>query len=252
LASEQETLATGTLLREIVTKIDFGRDLEQQLKILTQARGIFINFDQVTDILVLSHYTCRSKGPSAAPTPASDLSNTITLARHSASPRSHPRYFLDVHLLRRYHNPQSYESSGAVEALHSRVGVCAGEQLDFRDGLAVPELFEAHQEDALVPRYVDTAYPRASVPQTEPVFNKLFGLSIMIPGDPNVSGFKLLEETFDLLIGHKWQDRALTCREDATKAMKMRLLLNFLNCICTLLQNKLPYHAFKGIDELTE
>ncbi len=28
--------------------------------------------------------------------------------------------------------------------------------------------------------------------------------------------------------------------------MKLRLVLNFLACVNTLLQNKLPYHAFRG------
>ncbi len=39
----------------------------------------------------------------------------------------------------------------------------------------------------------------------ETPLNTLLGLAIMIPGDPNVSGFKLLEETFDeCLIAHRW------------------------------------------------
>lgn len=54
LTSEEEVESVGKLLREVINKIDFGRDLEQQLKVLTQARGIFINFDQVTDLLVLT------------------------------------------------------------------------------------------------------------------------------------------------------------------------------------------------------
>lgn len=53
LASEQEVETVGKTLREVIKKVDFGRDLEQQLKILIQARGIFINFDHVTDLLVL-------------------------------------------------------------------------------------------------------------------------------------------------------------------------------------------------------
>ena len=57
LASEKEIDAVGQTLRDIVGKIDFGRDLEQQLKILSEARGIFINFDQVTDLLVSNMLT---------------------------------------------------------------------------------------------------------------------------------------------------------------------------------------------------
>jgi hypothetical protein len=52
LASESEIESVGELLKEVMRKIDFGRDLEQQIKFLTQARGIFINFDQVIDITV--------------------------------------------------------------------------------------------------------------------------------------------------------------------------------------------------------
>eukprot|EP00826_Nyctotherus_ovalis_P052452 TRINITY_DN6644_c0_g2_i1.p1 TRINITY_DN6644_c0_g2~~TRINITY_DN6644_c0_g2_i1.p1 ORF type:complete len:409 (+),score=147.22 TRINITY_DN6644_c0_g2_i1:814-2040(+) len=52
LTSESEVESVGELLKEIMMKIDFGRDLEQQIKLLTQARGIFINFDPVIDITV--------------------------------------------------------------------------------------------------------------------------------------------------------------------------------------------------------
>ena len=53
LTSENEIESVGELLKEVIRKIDFGRDLEQQIKFLTQARAIFINFDQVIDIIVL-------------------------------------------------------------------------------------------------------------------------------------------------------------------------------------------------------
>jgi len=66
----------------------------------------------------------------------------------------------------------------------------------------------------------------------------MIGLSVIIPGDPTVSGFKLLEETFEQLTSHKWTEKSIS--------MKLRVMQSFLGCICTLLQNKLPFHAFKG------
>lgn len=38
----------------------------------------------------------------------------------------------------------------------------------------------------------------------EQQLNKLFGLILMIPGDPNVSGFKLLEENLEMIESIIW------------------------------------------------
>ena len=80
----------------------------------------------------------------------------------------------------------------------------------------------------------------------ETSLHNLLGLSVMIPGDPSVSGFKLLEETFESLTSHHWFGSCVTqCRSDKAKMCKLRVMLNFVGCIATLLQNKLPYHAPK-------
>lgn len=51
--SEQAEISriSGTICK-IIKKIDFGRDLEKQLNIYTQARGMFINLDEVTEALI--------------------------------------------------------------------------------------------------------------------------------------------------------------------------------------------------------
>ena len=98
LASENEVNMVGQLLKKIIQKIDFGRDLEQQLKVLNQARGIFINFDQVTDLLVQKALQC------------SDSCLRLMKYRHTrkslgfAKVQSCSLIQLDVHLLRRHHN----------------------------------------------------------------------------------------------------------------------------------------------------
>lgn len=45
--------------------------------------------------------------------------------------------------------------------------------------------------------------------QMENPLHALLGMTIMIPGDPTVSGFKLLEETFEMLIANRWFEKLL-------------------------------------------
>ena len=53
LSAEGEHRHVGALLCGFIDKIDFGRDLEQQLNVFVECRGIFCNSDMVKDKLVL-------------------------------------------------------------------------------------------------------------------------------------------------------------------------------------------------------
>jgi hypothetical protein len=61
LANEEEQKKVGELLTLMINKIDFGRDLEQELKILSEARGLFFNFDSVMEVLIYKVLECAVK-----------------------------------------------------------------------------------------------------------------------------------------------------------------------------------------------
>lgn len=52
MSSQEEVTRISTIISDIVKKIDFGRDLDKTLNVLTTARGLFINLDGVTETLV--------------------------------------------------------------------------------------------------------------------------------------------------------------------------------------------------------
>ena len=52
MSSEEELNRISIIIREIIKKIDFGRDLDKTLNVLTTARGMFINLDIVTETLI--------------------------------------------------------------------------------------------------------------------------------------------------------------------------------------------------------
>lgn len=45
----------------IVKKVDFGKDLDKTLNVLTTARGLFINLDMVTECLIYSVISLANK-----------------------------------------------------------------------------------------------------------------------------------------------------------------------------------------------
>ena len=53
LSPEGERRYIGNLLNGFIGKIDFGRDLEQQLNVYVECRAIFCNLDMVKDQLIL-------------------------------------------------------------------------------------------------------------------------------------------------------------------------------------------------------
>jgi len=52
MSSQEETVRISEIVCKIIKKIDFGRDLDKTLNVLTTARGLFINLDMVTETLV--------------------------------------------------------------------------------------------------------------------------------------------------------------------------------------------------------
>ena len=45
MSTDEEVLRISKIISEIIKKIDFGRDLDKTLNVLTTARGLFINLD---------------------------------------------------------------------------------------------------------------------------------------------------------------------------------------------------------------
>jgi len=52
MSSADEIKRISRTISKIIRKIDFGKDLDKTLNVLTTARGFFINLDEVTETLI--------------------------------------------------------------------------------------------------------------------------------------------------------------------------------------------------------
>jgi hypothetical protein len=61
MSSDEEIRRISKTISKIVKKIDFGRDLDKTLNVLTTARGFFINLDEVTETLIAAVIALAAK-----------------------------------------------------------------------------------------------------------------------------------------------------------------------------------------------
>jgi hypothetical protein len=52
MSEQSEVNRVSAIINQIVKKVDYGRDLNKTLDVYTNARGLFINLDQVTECLI--------------------------------------------------------------------------------------------------------------------------------------------------------------------------------------------------------
>ena len=64
MSTEEENKRISKTISKIIRKIDFGRDLDKTLNVLTTARGMFINLDDVTETLITQVVTLASRAHS--------------------------------------------------------------------------------------------------------------------------------------------------------------------------------------------
>lgn len=61
MSSDAEVSRISKTVSKIIRKIDFGKDLDKTLNVLTTARGMFINLDEVTETLISTVIQLSSK-----------------------------------------------------------------------------------------------------------------------------------------------------------------------------------------------
>lgn len=61
MSEDAEINRVSKIICGIVKKIDYGKDLDKQLNVLTTARGLFINLDEVTETLIFQVIALAAK-----------------------------------------------------------------------------------------------------------------------------------------------------------------------------------------------
>lgn len=52
MSEEREVKRVSLIICALIKKVDHGRDYDKTLNVLTEARGLFINLDDVTETLI--------------------------------------------------------------------------------------------------------------------------------------------------------------------------------------------------------
>ena len=52
MSEKSEIERISSIINQIIKKVDYGRDLNKTLDVYTNARGLFINLDSVTECLI--------------------------------------------------------------------------------------------------------------------------------------------------------------------------------------------------------
>jgi hypothetical protein len=52
MSDEREIARVSSIIASLIKKVDHGKDLDKTLNVFTEARGLFINLDFVTETLI--------------------------------------------------------------------------------------------------------------------------------------------------------------------------------------------------------
>jgi len=226
LTDDGEKRHISTLINGFIGKIDFGRDLEQQLNMYVECRRIFSNLDLVIDKLILSVSNLAVKA------------FKFVKGKHTKKTSAFVKAcFAYCHIT----IPSINDVMRKLQLLLllaqvSLLNQCLPHTDTFLKAAIslIPELqpFEevdgrrVHTEDKLL------AYMRS-----------LFSTLIIAPGHPEHGPFYIVNGLLNALPKYQWQK---------TTGVLCRVYINMLPLLCTYAQRKFPYHiaTVESNDEL--
>ena len=216
LSPEGEKRHIASLLCSFITKIDFGRDLEQQLNMYVECRAIFCNLDQVKDKLI--NCVCN-------------------LAMRC------------YHLVKGTH---SRKTSSFVKACLAYCHITVPSISDvYRKLQLLLQCAEVALQNQCLPQ-TDTFLKSAisllpDMPPTEEIDGKhlhteekllsvvkqLLSFLVLAPGHPEHGPFYVVKGLFNALLKYPWQPYT---------GVQIRAFIEILALLSTYGQNKFPYH----------
>ena len=210
MSTDEEITRVSKTISRIVKKIDFGRDLDKTLNVLTTARGFFINLDDVTETLI----------------------NQVV----GLSARAHA-------LVKGKHNQKTKAFIKACIA-YSHITIPSLESVEkqLKYFLMTAEVAMLNgligETDSLIKAVLATAdenFDQKLVPAIGDVLLQMIGLLVIVPSNPETAFFQLVEGILSLMKNHEWGAQH--------HLLKARILAQIVGYLATQLQDTLPYHA---------
>lgn len=214
MSSEEEIARVSRTISKILMKIDFGRDLDKTLNVLTQARGFFINLDGVTETLI-----CLVTG--------------LTTRAHA--------------LVKGKHNQKTKAFVKACVAYsHITIPTLESVEKQLQYFMMTAEVAMLNgligETDSLLKAILATAdenFDPKRAGAIGDILLQMLGLLVIVPSNPETAYFQLVEGILNLLKNHEWGAQQ--------HYLKARIYASIVGYLATQLQDTLPYHA-PGVD----
>lgn len=213
LSPESERQQVAALLTVFIRKVDFGRDLEQQLNIFTECRALFCNLDAIKDTLVMS--VCELGMKVIKLTKGKLSKKTGSFAKSCLA-----FCFITI--------PSIKDIFRKLDLLLLCAQVALAVQcLPQSDAFLKAAV-------ALLPE-VPMVDDRVSTESRVMTFLYQFmSFLVVVPGHPENGPFHILKLLLDAIPEYPWQ---------ANTGNQARVYVCLINLLCALAQPKLPYHA---------
>lgn len=216
LSPEGEKKHIALLIGSFIDKIDFGKDLEQQLNVYVECRGIFCNLDRIQDKLVLCTMSlaCRAlklvKGKHSKKT--SSFVKACLAYCHITIPSIADGFRRLLLLI----------TAGQVALLNGCLP-----QTDTLLKAAISTLPDLNATEDIEGRRVSTEEKLASYIRT------LLSTLVLTPGHPEHGPFYIIAGLLNALPKFPWSENS---------PFLPRLYVDILALICTYAQRRFPYH----------
>ena len=209
MSTDEEIKRVSKTISKIVRKIDFGRDLDKTLNVLTTARGLFINLDDVTETLISQ--VCQ----------LSTRAHTFVKGKHNQKTKSFIKACIAY----------SHITIPTLESIEKQLNFfLMTAEVAMLNGLI-------GETDSLIKAIlatIDENFKAIPIQFIGDVLLQLLGLLVVVPSNPETSFFQLIEGVINLLQKPDWTT--------PTSLLKVRIFTQMINYLGTQLQDSLPYH----------
>lgn len=227
MSSDEEIERVSGIISALVKKIDFGRDLDKTLNVLTTARGLFINLDVVTETLIYQVVMLANRA------------HKITNGKHNQKTQS----FVKACIAYSHITIPTLEDMDKQIILfqltaHASLlnGLIGETESLLRAILATMDdhfTREAKRVTSLGKK-VETEYSDGLQKMGE-VLQSLLGFLVVVPSNPENSYFQIVEGILNFLKKEEWGTSPLSY------TIQVKVLDSCVRYLASQLQDTLPY-----------
>jgi hypothetical protein len=210
LSMPEEQARVENLLQKLIGIIDFGVDHEQQLKVITEARSAFFNFESIIANLIGCALNCAFK-VYAETKIKGHTRKSIAFVKSCIS-------FVHITIPSLSDTTKQlflYIKSAEMALINNLIS----------------------ESDSMITQAIQIVSNYLYLPDMMQVVSKVMSLIIIIPGNPQISGFNIAEKMTEMISKNIWNE--------ATCILKIRYLCKCLDMVSTMLQDALPYAVLR-------